>query len=99
MFLRINILIGALYDERLLPKTSILVVPGNVTNSEKVTYAAKHRVPVVSDAWLYASLEKARKMSLSDYLVTGRPRQTLDHRPLDRPSSREASAAPPQDQR
>lgn len=96
---RANISIGATYDEMLLPKTSILVVPSNVTNSEKISYAAKHKIPVVSDAWLYESLENARKMSLSDYVVTGRPRQTLDHRPLDRPSSREASAAPAQDQR
>lgn len=94
-----NILIGATYDEMLLPKTSILVVPSNVANSEKISYAAKHKIPVVSDAWLYESLENARKMSFSDYVVTGRPRQTLDHRPLGRSSNREASAAPPQDQR
>jgi len=96
---KVNILIGATYDEMLLPKTSILVVPSNVTNSEKISYAAKHRIPVVSDTWLYESLENARKMSFSDYVVTGRPRQAFDHGPLNRSSNREASAAPPQDPR
>jgi hypothetical protein len=64
-----------------------------------MSYAAKHKVPVVTDTWLYSSLANARKMSLSDHLVTGRPKQTLNHHPLDRPSSREASVAHPQEKR
>ncbi|KAH0089713.1 hypothetical protein KCU66_g17795, partial [Aureobasidium melanogenum] len=91
-------LAGASYDEVLLPRTSILVVPGTATNSEKISYAAKHKIPVVSDTWLYSSLQHARKMPTHDYIVAGGPKQVLDRQQLDHPS-REASIAPPQDKR
>ncbi|KAI4845770.1 hypothetical protein E4T44_05438, partial [Aureobasidium sp. EXF-8845] len=90
---------SAVYDETLAPRTSILVVPANVTNSEKIMYAAKHKVPVVSDAWLYSSMTHSQKMPLSDYVVSGRPRKSLEHHPLDRSSPREGSVALPQDKR
>lgn len=91
-------LAGASYDEVLLPKTSILVVPGTATNPEKIAYAAKHKIPVVSDTWLYSSLQHARKMPMNGYMVAGGPKQMLDRQYLDHPS-REASIAPPQDKR
>ncbi|KEQ94357.1 hypothetical protein AUEXF2481DRAFT_269709 [Aureobasidium subglaciale EXF-2481] len=92
-------LAGASYDEVLLPRTSILVVPSAVPNSEKIAYAAKHRIPVVSEEWLLASIRNARKMSISDYAMTGQSRYPLSRHHSSRPSSREASAAPPQDKR
>ncbi|KAG9682975.1 hypothetical protein KCU95_g13708, partial [Aureobasidium melanogenum] len=91
-------LAGASYDEVLLPKTSILVVPGTATNPEKIAYAAKHKIPVVSDTWLYSSLQHARKMPMNDYMVAGGPKQMLDRQYLDHPS-REASVTLPQDKR
>lgn len=91
-------LAGASYDEVLLPKTSILVVPGTATNPEKIAYAAKHKIPVVSDTWLYSSLQHARKMPMNNYMVAGGLKQMLDRQYLDHPS-REASVAPPQDKR
>ncbi|KAH0267762.1 hypothetical protein KCU91_g9866, partial [Aureobasidium melanogenum] len=91
-------LAGASYDEVLLPRTSILVVPGTATNPEKISYAAKHKIPVVSNTWLYSSLQHARKMPTHDYMVAGGPRQMLDRQQLDHPS-REASIVPPQDKR
>ncbi|KAI5250503.1 hypothetical protein E4T43_00244 [Aureobasidium subglaciale] len=92
-------LAGASYDEVLLPRTSILVVPSAVPNSEKIAYAAKHRIPVVSEEWLLASIRNVRKMSISDYAMTGQSRHPLSRHHSSRPSSRETSAAPPQDKR
>ena len=76
-----------------------MVVPVNVSNSEKITYAAKHKIPVVSDAWLYSSMTHSQKMSLSDYVVTGRPTKNLDRADADRSSPREGSVSLPQDKR
>ncbi|CAD0025743.1 unnamed protein product [Aureobasidium pullulans] len=57
---------GASYDETLLPKTSILVVPGAASNP-KISYAAKHKILVVLDDWLFSSLQNLTKMPTFDY--------------------------------
>ncbi|THY01007.1 hypothetical protein D6D03_06115 [Aureobasidium pullulans] len=90
-------LAGASYDETLLPKTSILVVPGAASNP-KTSYAAKHKILVVLDDWLFSSLQNLTKMPTFDYSVAGQSRQILDHPKFDH-TSREAGVAPPQDNR
>ena len=70
------------------------MVPGSATNPDKISYAAKHKIPVVSDTWLYASLQHVRKMPLSDYVAARGPKQMLERHP-----SREANVALPQDKR
>ncbi|KXT05484.1 hypothetical protein AC578_10978 [Pseudocercospora eumusae] len=58
-------LMGAEYQEQLLPSTSILICASNDVKREKALYASKHKIPVVSTAWLWASL-RSREMKPVD---------------------------------
>lgn len=60
-------LMGAEYQEQLLPSTSILVCGSTEVKREKALYASKHRIPVVSTAWLWESLRSRDRVPLDEY--------------------------------
>ncbi|KAF7195352.1 S-M checkpoint control protein rad4 [Pseudocercospora fuligena] len=60
-------LMGAEYQEQLLPSTSILICASNDVKREKALYASKHNIPVVSSAWLWASLRSREKVAVDMY--------------------------------
>ncbi|KXT17273.1 hypothetical protein AC579_538 [Pseudocercospora musae] len=60
-------LMGAEYQEQLLPSTSILICASNDVKWEKALYASKHKIPVVSSAWLWASLRSREQVPVDVY--------------------------------
>ena len=64
-------LVGATYDETLQPNISVLICNKTKANPEKQRYARFWEVPVVSDTWLWASLQSGRLQSFDAYNVPG----------------------------
>ncbi|EME85483.1 uncharacterized protein MYCFIDRAFT_193779 [Pseudocercospora fijiensis CIRAD86] len=60
-------LMGAEYQEQLMPSTSILICASQHVKQEKALYASKHNIPVVSQAWLWASLRSREKVPIDVY--------------------------------
>ena len=84
----------------LVPKASVLVVPTLTANAEKLTYAAKHGVPVVSEKWLFSSIEKGEKLPMRDYLVTSADTKRVTmHQHPNHSRSRAGSAVPQKEKR
>lgn len=62
-------LMGASYQEKLIPTTSVLVCANGVVKKEKAYYAGKYSIPVVSAKWLWDSLRARRAASMESYRV------------------------------
>ncbi|CAK3810359.1 S-M checkpoint control rad4 [Lecanosticta acicola] len=63
-------LMGAAYQEKLMPTSSLLVCANDtVVKKEKAYYANKYRIPVVSAQWLWQSLRSKRKAPIEDYRI------------------------------
>ncbi|SMR47402.1 unnamed protein product [Zymoseptoria tritici ST99CH_3D1] len=60
-------LMGARYQEQLLPSTSVLVCGDKLVRKEKAFYASKHNIPVVSAKWLWESLRLKTKAPFDGY--------------------------------
>ena len=60
-------LMGATYEEKLTPSTSVLVCASETMKKEKAYYASKHRIPVVRPEWLWESLRTRSKVPTELY--------------------------------
>jgi hypothetical protein len=60
-------LMGARYQEQLLPSTSILICASPTVRREKALYASKHKIPIVSVGWLLDSVKARKKAPLERY--------------------------------
>ena len=60
---------GATYQEKILPSSSVLVSGGNTIKKEKAFYANKHQIPVVSAAWLWTCLKTRRQAPFDKFKV------------------------------
>lgn len=57
--------------EKFSPKCSILLLPGLANaNQTKIDYAAKYNIPVVSEDWLYQSIDIGRNMPVTEFLLS-----------------------------
>jgi len=66
--------LGAIYESTLKPTCSILLVRSPEANQEKITYALKHDVAVVSEAWLQSCIIHGERMPMEQYrLPTHKP--------------------------
>lgn len=90
---------GASYDQTLVPKTSVLVIPALTANSEKISYATKHKVPVVSEKWLFSCLSSTKALPMCEYAMTPHSRDVDDPFRSNRPPSAENNALHPKDKR
>ena len=83
-------MIGATYQDNILPTTSVLISGAATVRKEKAFYATKHGIPVVSADWLRACIRMKRKVSVDQYKVQ---LPAFDPRePVDSPST--SSPAP-----
>lgn len=60
-------LLGAVYDEHLSAKTSVIVCNSTGANSQKLKFAAEKRIPAVTSAWLSDCIRNCRLESYDDY--------------------------------
>ncbi|KAF1345814.1 twin BRCT domain-containing protein, partial [Delphinella strobiligena] len=58
---------GGQYEEQFKPTCSVLLVRLSTANREKVAYAMKHNVPVISEAWFQSSVNKGEKVSMKPF--------------------------------
>jgi hypothetical protein len=63
-------LMGATYQEKVLPSSSVLVSGSASIKKEKAFYAQKHHIPVVSAEWLWACLESKKQVPFDKFLVS-----------------------------
>jgi hypothetical protein len=63
-------LMGATYQEHLLPSTSVLVCGDKTIRKEKAIYASKHKIPVVSAEWLWASFHSRKMVPVEEYMMS-----------------------------
>ncbi|KAI9753177.1 MAG: hypothetical protein M4579_005292 [Chaenotheca gracillima] len=66
---RVVQLMGAVYDQFLLPRTSVLICNTISISREKLLHASEWSVPTVSAAWLWDSIEAGKKMPFDKYIV------------------------------
>ncbi|KAI9838239.1 MAG: hypothetical protein M1837_002513 [Sclerophora amabilis] len=76
-------LMGAVYDEYLSPRASVLVCNDNLTNKEKLDHALEWSVPAVSVNWLWDMIESQRKLSFENYLISPNGRSRDNVRPYN----------------
>lgn len=62
--------LGASYQEKILPSMSVLVAASDTVRREKALYASKHKIPVVSQRWLWETLKTKSKVSLDSYRLS-----------------------------
>jgi hypothetical protein len=62
-------LMGATYQEKVVPSSSVLISGSKAIRKEKAFYAQKHRIPVVSADWLWACLASKKKLSFEQFSV------------------------------
>jgi len=66
--------LGATYEPNLKPTCSILLVRSPEANQEKITYAMKHDVAIVSEAWLQSCITHGERTPMEQYqLPTNKP--------------------------
>ena len=63
-------LIGATYQEKVLPSSSVLISGSNAIRKEKAFYAQKHRIPVVSADWLWACLDSNKSLPFEQFAIS-----------------------------
>ena len=62
-------LMGATYQEKVSPSSSVLINASGLMRKEKAFYANKHHIPVVSSDWLWACLETKKKAPFEKFHV------------------------------
>ncbi|KAK3721539.1 protein kinase activating protein dpb11 [Vermiconidia calcicola] len=62
-------LMGATYQEKVLPSSSVLISGSSSIKKEKAFYANKHRIPVVSADWLWTCLKTKQIASLEKHAL------------------------------
>lgn len=62
-------LIGATYQEKILPSSTVLVCATNAVRKEKAFYAQKHRIPIVSAAWLWKCFRDGRLAATAEFRI------------------------------
>ena len=82
-------LMGAQYEEELVPSISVLVSGGDVVKKEKAWYAAKHNIKIVTRDWLWASLASKQIAKYEPFIV--------DTPPTDARNKSERSESPAAD--
>lgn len=73
-----------------------MVVPALTANAEKVAYAAKYRIPVVNEQWLFSCLKDARKLSPSGFGFSAFPSSKVGIGKQTGPAPAHAESALPQ---
>ena len=68
-------LMGATYQEKILPSSSVLISGSNYIRKEKAFYAQKHRIPIVTADWLWACLDSKKQVPFEGFTF---PVPTLD---------------------
>ncbi|RAL14570.1 BRCT domain protein [Aspergillus homomorphus CBS 101889] len=70
-------LIGAMYNEYLTPKASVLVCnDSSPVNQDKLRHTQEWGVPAVSADWLWASIRSEKKQPFEPYLIQKQPTQS-----------------------
>lgn len=62
-------LMGASYQEMILPTSSVLISGSTSIRREKAFYAKKHHIPVVSADWLWTCLQSKKRLPFEKFLV------------------------------
>ena len=62
-------LMGATYQEQIVPSSSVLISGSTSMRKEKAFYANKHRIPVVSAEWLWICLRQKRKVPFEQHRI------------------------------
>lgn len=62
-------LMGATYQEKVLPTSSVIVCGSAEIKKEKAFYASKHQIPVVSADWLWGCLKNKQNVALDKYRI------------------------------
>lgn len=60
-------LMGAVYQEKILPSTAVLVSGVDTVRKEKAFYAHKHKIPVVSAHWMWECLKTKKRASFAKF--------------------------------
>lgn len=60
---------GAEYQEKITPASSVLISGSGSVKKEKAFYAQKHRIPVVTADWLWACLESKERKPFDVFLA------------------------------
>ena len=60
-------LMGATYQEKILPSSSVLISGSSSIKKEKAFYANKHQIPVVSIGWLFSCLSIKEQVPFDDF--------------------------------
>lgn len=63
-------LMGATYQEKVVPSSSVLISGSEFIKKEKAFYAQKHRIPVVSAGWLWACLVSKKQVPFDEFSVS-----------------------------
>ena len=63
-------LMGATYQEKVVPSSSVLISGSASIKKEKAFYAQKHHIPIVSADWLWACLDFKKRVSFDKFLVS-----------------------------
>ena len=69
---------GATYHEVMQPSTTILVNGAITIRKEKAFYACKHRIPIVSAAWLWQCLEARKREPHDGFRVVAPSRDSAE---------------------
>jgi NAD-dependent DNA ligase len=83
-------MMGARYQQTLLPSSSVLICGSQTVKKEKGYYAQKHRIPIVSAEWLWECLSTGKKVPLDKYCIklpTYDPRDFGDEESTGSPAS------------
>jgi DNA replication regulator DPB11 len=70
-------LMGAIYDEDLTFKTSIMICNSKVPRKEKIRHAYEWNIPILSAEWLWDSIRRQQKAPFDKYLISI-PQDILD---------------------
>ena len=62
-------LMGATYQEKILPSSKVLISGSTSMRKEKAFYAQKHSIPVVAADWLWACLESKKKVPFEKFAI------------------------------
>ncbi|KAK6393539.1 hypothetical protein LTR65_002411 [Meristemomyces frigidus] len=62
-------LLGASYEEKLMPHVSVLISGSDTVRKEKAYYSAKHSITVVSADWLWECLKLKRRVAYDDFKI------------------------------
>ncbi|KAI9788652.1 MAG: hypothetical protein M1835_002157 [Candelina submexicana] len=63
-------LMGAIYDEYLTSKASVLLCNSRLPSKEKLRHALEWKIPAVSADWLWDCIKRGKRVDFGNYLVT-----------------------------